>query len=70
MAEESFDSTLPAVFMYQPVTYSRLETPEELARWERAMLELVGLPIDATRLASVGTECKCGNPPAPDDCDY
>ncbi|MFJ3955914.1 hypothetical protein SLV14_005655 [Streptomyces sp. Je 1-4] len=51
----------PVVIEAQPDSFIRLETPEELRAWEKAVRQTTGLEMSGSDLRAVGTEgCSCG----------
>ncbi|MEU5209831.1 hypothetical protein [Streptomyces sp. NPDC020742] len=57
----------PVVIAAQPDSFIRLETPEELQQWEKAVRQTTGLEMSGSNLRAVATEgCSCG---CSDKCD-
>ncbi|GAB7181784.1 hypothetical protein ATKI12_1615 [Kitasatospora sp. Ki12] len=59
----------PIVFRVQPDSYVRLNTPEQLRAWERAVRQTTGLEIVADNLEGASeTGCSDGSSSMSDDC--
>jgi|SRR5829696_4874254 len=58
MAEES--QMIPTVFMFQPMGYRPVTTPDELTQWEDDMRDKVGLQIELQSDGGTPTETKSG----------
>lgn len=63
----------PIVFHFQPQTFTVLEDPEDLRKWEALLVERVGMKgivgksVANDILANSGTCCESGSPS--NDCD-
>jgi hypothetical protein len=59
----------PVILHFQPTGFIRVETPDELQRWEAMVRDLVGLSVSVGQGTGTATICDLSAGAIEDDCD-